>query len=326
MDPKRLAATLCALSAVVGVPASAAFAWPGFSASPRLQSTTSVPTVTVTILNRGTETDLGYKYGLRIRCSVDGVAVPTRPNFDGTFQLAANGKRAFGRDDFPTLTPAARCTVAVTDSNGAPVRYSTTLSARTDGSVPTPLPGQVTPDGYLSSAATADGQTITAEVSFSGDLAITQRVTGAPSSSSAIYETLVTCPDTGYSNSVSLGDGQLQILTGIPAGSVCSLVQNDAGSSSVHFEDNSGNPGDATVTITGTRADCWDLRNASADCRATVIVTNAFDNRFADPQTQTDEAPTTTTPNNEEAPATTAAPAVSPAPAIAVEAAPAFAG
>ena len=324
MRRRHLATTICALSAVVGLPATAALARSGGLPLSPFQASAGAPKVTVRVDSRGTETDPGFAYKLRVRCTTDGAPVAPATGFDGTFPLTAGETRSFGRDEFPSLALSSTCSFGMIDSNGAPITYATTLRARTDGSRPTPQPGLITTDGYVSAPAGADGQTVTVAVTFSGDLAIAQRVSGAPEGIVATYETRITCSDAGYSNTVALTDGQLQILTGIPAGSTCTVSQ--AGSGAARFEDNSGNPGDATVTITGTRSDCWDLRNVSAACRATVVVTNNYDNRFTDPDIETEEAPTTTAPNNQDAPATTAAPAVTPAPAFAVEAVPAFAG
>ena len=285
------------------------------------------PMVVVSVVVRGVEPVRSFQYRLRIRCFSGASEVASLVPFTGTFALAAKESRSFGRAEFPLLKISDSCTLAVIDSNGSPVSYSTTVSARTDGSVLIPRPGLITADGYAASPASADGQTVTVEVTYTGDLAIRQQVSGVVPGSNASFVTTVSCPGSGYSNDVTLADGQLQILTGIPAGTECRLSQPGSSAGTVRFEDNSGNPADATVTITGTRADCWDLRNASADCRASVVVTTAYDNRFTEPEQTTPDTPTTTTPDKQDSsPATTAAPAVTAAPAIAVEATPTFTG
>lgn len=205
-----------------------------------------------------------------------------------------------------------------------PVSYLTTVSARSDGSTPDPRPGAITPEGYASAPATADGQKITVAVTYTGDLAIVQRVEGLTGGDAPQFETTVNCKESGYVNTVVLSGGQTQILTGIISGSECRLSQESAGTNA-RFEDTSGNPGDAVVVITGTRADCWDLRNSSPSCRATVIVTNTNDGRSSRPADTREEAPTTTAPDQRDRPATTAAaavvaaPAATPAPAVAIQ-------
>jgi Domain of unknown function (DUF5979) len=325
MQRPRLATFVCALviSALGITPAFGVFVNSSVSAQ---SSPPGEPKVSVTLELRGTESTRDYAYVLRIRCvNPAGAAIDRARDFTGDFRLSAAEARAFGTAEFPTLTTDSSCTVSSTDSNGAPVSYATTARARTDGSRPDPRPGVISADGFTSAPAFASGEKVTVRISFTGDLAIVERVVGSPPASNARYDTTVACRNSGYVSAVSLADGQLQILTGIPAGSECVASQSGPAAGAVRFEDNSGNPGDATVTITGTRSDCWDLRNASPACRATLVVTNRSDNRFTETTSPADQTPSTTTPDQTQ-PAKTSAPAVSPAPAVAVEATPAFSG
>lgn len=114
-------------------------------------------------------------------------------------------------------------------------------------------------------------------------------------------------------------------------GRTCRVVETASAGASVRFDDNRGAPNDGIVTIGLTRAACFDLRTASPDCRATVVVTNDFG---ADPDPSatvpaaTTAAPTTTLPSTTvpDAPPATAAPAVTAAPATPVSFTPAFTG
>ncbi len=292
------------------------------------QSALVTPQVQVAIALTGTESQPGYMYLLRIRCSKDSGAVVARANeFSGDFTLTALLTRSFGASEFPTLALSDSCVLTSLDSNGASVSYQTTVEERVDRSRPDALPGRISSDGFVSAPASANGQTITLRVAYTGDLSITQRVVSQTKPDLVRYETRVNCKPSGYSTSVFLGNGQQEIITGIPAGSVCLLSQPGPGGSAARFDDNSGAPNDASVVIVGTRATCWDLRNTDSSCRAVVIVTTVSNGQVPDPPAP-DNPPPTTTPDQqrEESPATTSAPAVSAAPAVAVEAEPAFTG
>ncbi len=276
----------------------------------RAQAETAGPSISVSHLVRGVEPTANYAYRFELRC--------VRPNGSSVngalaFSLAGGVLRTFTAADVVGLTSQDSCWVRTVDNNGAETLYSSSVPTRADGSQPDPIPGVIGTGGFVSAATLADGRTISVVSTFGGDLSVTNRVEGAPNGSTATYELRVAC-DGGFSRSLLLGDGQQQILTGIPAGSRCQVTATRGGTSP-RFQDNSGPPNDGVVTIVATSAACWDLRYSAPECRAAVVVTNQFDAAVdvasqSVPPTTTQET-TTTLPNNQ-APATIAPVAAAP--------------
>jgi Domain of unknown function (DUF5979) len=270
-----------------------------------------VAAVSVSHVVRGVERTPGFAYRFELSC--------VRPN--GTlvgsvsFVLAGGGLRTFTAADVVGLSVADVCSVRTVDNNGAESVYSSSVPMRADGSQPDPVPGVVGSGGFVSAPTLADGRTISVVSTFGGDVAVVKRVEGAPAGSVAVYELRVAC-DGGFSRSLLLGDGQQQILTGIPAGVQCRVSESRGGGASPRFVDNSGVAGDGVVTVVATSSACWDLRNTSSECRAVVTVVNQFD-ASADvvgvssvpPTTQ---ETTTTVPADQQAPATVAPVAAAP--------------
>lgn len=307
------------------------------------------PTVSVRVAVVGIERAPGRSYPLEARCTrSDGTAVPPAPNLSLPapntslpapntslpatsavlpFALAASGTRIIGVPDFPTLTVADSCIVRAAGAEGAETTYRTTQTARADGSTPDPAPGVLESGGYHAAPARADGQAITVTQAFNGDVQVTARITGAVSTAATAPTVLAVelrC-GSGFLQSARLTDGQAQLFTGIPVGTVCRVADLQGGGA--RYADNSGDPNDGIVTVVATPASCWDLRVTGPECRVSIVVTLSAAPGPADADAPTTTSPTTTTsPSTTAVPATTAAPAVTPAPATPVEATPQFTG
>ncbi len=216
-----------------------------------------------------------------------------------------------------------QCTLQAVDVAAGSVEYATAQAVRADGSTPAALPGRVSARGFRSAPAGL-GQTITATLRFAGDLSVSLRsVDGAPSTGSVGLT--LRCRDNAVNETFRLRLGERRVRTGITAGTVCTLSADTPG---VRFDDTSGAPNDATVTVIETPSSCWDLRVADAGCRTAIVATVSMPATVdPDPTTVTTSPPTTTVPDNTQ-PATTAAPAPAPtpAPATAVVDEPAFTG
>lgn len=217
-----------------------------------------------------------------------------------------------------------QCTVQAVDIAAGSVDYSTTQADRLDGTKPTPLPGRVSARGFRSAPA-ALGQSITATLRFTGDLAVSLRSGdgGDGAGSEGSVGLSLRCRDSSVNETFRLRPGERRVRTGITAGTVCVLSADTPG---VRFDDTSGPPNDATVTVIETPASCWDLRVADSGCRTSIVATVSTSATLEpDPTTVTTSSPTTTLPDNNQ-PATTAAPAITPAPATAVIEEPVFTG
>jgi Domain of unknown function (DUF5979) len=259
----------------------------------------SAPTMTaVTVAHsiRGLEPTAQYTYRFDLSCvRVNGSAVG--PSL--LFSLAGGAQRTFSPTDVAGLSSTDLCTVRTIDNNGAETTYSSSVAARADGTQPDAIPGVIGPKGYVSAPTPADGRTVGIVSSFGGDLAITNRVEGAPAGNTLAYEMRIAC-DGGYNRSLLLRDGQQQILTGLPAGIVCRVSQSATARSSPRYQDNSGVAGDGIVTIVATTSACWDLRNLAPECRASVVVINQFvATGDTDPSTAPSQTTTTVDPNQQ---------------------------
>jgi hypothetical protein len=283
---------------------------------------------------RGIERSPDASYEMQISCtrSNGSDTVPARTGESLKFSLAKDASQTFDKRDFPTLASDDVCIARSLNSNGASTTYLSSMPERADGTRPDPQPGLLDGTGFQSAPTRANGQTITVINTFTGDLLVGLRIEGAPPAILTSQELFVRCDNSDFSRSLQLANGQSAIVIGIPTGSECRVSTPTAGGS-VRYEDNSGNPNDAVVTIPGTRPECWDLRNVAADCRAQLTAITAFDGRIDPLATPDSKEPTTTQPNNEQKPdpaqaqsANAAAPAVEPAPAVAVDATPLFTG
>ncbi len=219
--------------------------------------------------------------------------------------------------DLPGLSVTDRCTVS-SRVDGAQTEFLTTQPDRTDGSTPDPVGGLIDADGFHSAPALANGQTIAVTYRYTGDLLISKTVTGAPEFSIGTYQLQVSCSDNGFLQTLSLANSQTRLITGIPVGSTCQITEPST--PGARFEDNSGDPFDATVVIAATSAACWDLRNTAPSCRVTVTSTHSYGaaDQQIDSTVNTVPNSTTTTVVEDTNPAanqaaTTAAPAA-PAP------------
>ena len=300
------------------------------------------PTVSVRVAVVGVERAPGRSYPLEARCTrSDGTAVPPAPNLSLPapnsslpatsavlpFALAASATRIIGVTDFPTLTVTDSCIVRAAGAEGAETSYRTTQTARADGSTPDPAPGLLESGGYHAAPARANGQAITVTQAFNGDVQVTARITGGVSTAAtapAVLAVELRC-GSGFLQTARLADGQAQLFTGIPVGTVCRVADLQGGGA--RYADNSGDPNDGIVTVVATPASCWDLRVTGPECRVSIVVTLSAAPGPADANAPTTTSPTTTTsPSTTAVPATTAAPAVTPAPATPVEATPQFTG
>ncbi len=286
---------------------------------------------------RGTQRTDAFKYQYEMFCArTNGSAILTSENKEQFAVTVGKGETVtVGTKEFPNLTMQDACWIRMSAGDGSETTYKSSNGMRADGSVRDASPGLISSGGYRSAPALATGELITATHSYTGDLVVTNRVDGIPANGTAIVAVSIRCDNQGISRNLNLSDGDRELITGIPTGSSC-RVSTLAGRS--RTEDNSGSPSDGVVVITPIRSECLDLRNAAADCRATVFVTTSYEpaldpTRVADPNQSTTSAPTTTNPDDanrqndpaQAAPAT-AAPAVAPAPAVAVDATPVFTG
>jgi Domain of unknown function (DUF5979) len=276
------------------------------------QSNTPVVAITVVHTIRGAERTPQFAYRFELNCvrangtTVDPVVA---------FSIVGADRRTFTVADVPGLTATDVCSVRTIDNNGAESTYATTVPKRADGSQPEPIPGIITPRGYASAPAAADGRTISIVSTFGGDLTVTHRVVGAPSAGVPAAEIRVSC-DGGYARSVLLRDAQQQILTGIPAGSVC-RVTRPGGMIPARFDDNSGVPSDGVVTIVATSPTCWDLRNAAPECRAAVTIFSQYEAPVTDVASEpvsTTVQPTTTIDQSQQRNDPSVIPVAGPAP------------
>jgi hypothetical protein len=296
------------------------------------------PSIRIKAEVRGTQRTDGYKYQYEMFCArTNGSAVLTSENKEQFAVTVGKGETVtVGTKEFPNLTMEDACWIRVAAGDGSETTYKSSNGTRADGSVRDASPGLISGGGYRSAPALATGELITSTHSYSGDLVVTNRVEGIPANGTAIVAVSIRCDNQGISRTLNLSDGDRELITGIPTGSSC-RVSTLTGRS--RTEDNSGSPSDGVVVITPIRPECLDLRNAAADCRATVAVTTTYEpaldpSRVADPNESTTTAPTTTSPDDANrqnaqpavaAPAT-AAPAVAPSPAVAVDATPTFTG
>jgi hypothetical protein len=273
------------------------------------------PSIVVRHMVRGAQRTTGATYRFELRCERPGTSgAATALAQPVEFALSPGAERTFGPNDISGLQDTDRCSVSTLFNDGGETTYASSNPPRADGTRADDVPGVVGPTGYRSAWTPADGRSITAVTVFGGDLLLSKRIEGPTPIGSAVFEVRVLC-DGGYDRSVLLSDGQQQVLTGIPAGSVCRVTETRTGGATPRYADNSGSAGDATVTIIATTSACWDLRNQTPECRASVIITNVFtaQTETADQSNgpSTTAGPTTTNPDN--AAATTAAP-VAPAP------------
>ena len=316
--------------------AIAAVAWLGHGGSAASAADPPAgPSVSVRMAVVGIERAPGRSYPLEARCTrSDGTVVLPAPNtsLPATpailpFTLAATATRTLGVTDFPTLTAADSCIVRAAGAEGAETTYRTSQAARADGSTPDPAPGVLESGGYHAAPARANGQAVTVTQAFNGDVQITARITGAVNTAATAPSVLAVelrC-GSGFLQSARLTDGQAQLFTGIPVGTVCRVADLQGGGA--RYADNSGDPNDGIVTVVATPASCWDLRVTGPECRVSIAVTLSAAPGPTGGDAPTTTSPTTTTsPSTTAVPATTAAPAVTPAPATPVEATPQFTG
>jgi hypothetical protein len=272
------------------------------------------PGVVVRHVVHGTERTAGVAYRFELRCERPGASGSATPVGQPVeFTLTPNVERRFGTNEISGMQTSDRCSVSTVFNDGGETTYASSNPLRADGTRADDIPGIVGPNGYRSAWTPADGRSITAVTVFGGDLLLSKQIEGPAPIGSAVFEVRVLC-DGGYDRSVLLSDGQQQVLTGIPAGSICKVTETRTGGAAPRYADNSGSPGDGTVTIIATTSACWDLRNQTPECRAAVTITNVFtaqtDTADESNGPPTTTGPTTTNPDNT---ATTAAP-VAPAP------------
>ena len=293
-----------------------------------------MPSVRIKVEVRGVQRTDGFKYQYDMVCAhSSGAAVPAS---DGKEKLAVSVGRGetitVGLAEFPTLTLDDSCWIRASLSDGSEASYKTTNGTRADGTARDSSPGMIASGSFRSASAQASGELITVTHSYNGDLVVTSRIEGIPVGGRAVVPISIRCDNQGISRTLNLGDGDRELITGIPTGSSC-RVSTLAGRSVV--QDNSGAPNDGIVVISAIRPECLDLRNASPDCRATVAINTAYEpalnlNRETDTTESTTSTTTTTNPddqqNRERAAPATAAPAVAPSPAVAVDATPTFTG
>jgi hypothetical protein len=257
------------------------------------------PGITVRHLVRGAERSAGAAYRFE-RPASSGNATPVGQPVE--FTLVRNAERTFGSAEINGLQTSDRCSVSTLFNDGSETTYTSSNPLRADGTRADDTPGVIGPTGYRSAWTMADGRAITAVTVFGGDLLLAKRIEGPTPTGSNTFEIRVLC-DGGYDRSVLLSDGQQQVLTGIPAGSVCRVTETRTGGATPRYADNSGSAGEATVTIIATTSACWDLRNQTPECRAAVTITNVF---TAQTDTaQTDRAESSDGPSTTAGPTTT---------------------
>lgn len=261
-----------------------------------------------------------------VRCRADGTESSVTPDGEVLLRVGTPAKLDEVLLRARSTAPAGvdvQCTLQAVDVAAGSVDYSTTQAVRADGLVPAALPGRVSAGGFRSTPA-AVGQTITATLRFTGDLSVSVRSVDGASSEGSVGLSL-RCRDSAVNETFRLRPGERRVRTGITAGTVCTLSADVPGA---RFDDTSGAPNDATVTVIETPSSCWDLRVADAGCRTAIVATVSTSAVVEpDPTTATTSPPTTTVPDKGQ-PATTAAPAPAPtpAPAAAVVDEPAFTG
>jgi hypothetical protein len=260
-----------------------------------------------------------------VRCAPDGPESPVTT--DGEVLLRVGAPTTFddvlARARAVSADRAVTCSMQAVDVASGSVEYLTTQAPGVDGVRPAALPGRVSSSGFRSSPA-AVGQSITATLRFTGDLSVAVRSTD-PSASAGSVGLSLRCRETAVNETFRLRPGERRVRTGITVGTICTL---SADVTSVRFDDTSGAPNDATVTVIETPSSCWDLRVTDVGCRTTIVATvSAVTPDQPDAATVTTSPPTTTPPDNNQTATTAApAPAPTPAPAAAVVAEPAFTG
>ncbi len=302
------------------------------------------PSLTIRNVVRGTERTPEFSYQFDVVCThnIESLSPVVR------ITLPRNQAKTLTKAEIPNLSVEDTCRVKAVDNNGAETSYLSSQPDRTDGTRQSLLPGLLDVTGFRSAPTRANGQTITVTNTFSGDLILALRVEGTPPSTLSSQEMFLVCEKAGISRSFSLANGEREVVTGIPAGSECQASVQSASGASVRYEDTSGNPNDAIVTIIGTRSECLDLRVASPDCRAQIIAITSFNERF-DATKQNDNTSTSTSASTSSTTSTTiaknedqnqnpqskqksqadaplAAPAVEAAPAIPLSGNPTFTG
>jgi Domain of unknown function (DUF5979) len=254
-----------------------------------------------------------------------------------SIKLKGGASTSLGLNELPNLTPNSLCVVTETDSQGAALAYSSTVTLA-DGTAGTPLSGE-TVNGVFSSKLTAMNETVTVTNSFYGDLVISKVVTGDPKTNIATYEISVACDKGGPKDTFLLKDRQSKFYANIAAGTNCLITETKSDGATASYKDNSGdnttdgrvtikrrplggcaaNPivtGAATVAIPGGPAPTFSF----TECFANVIITNDYNPAPAPAAVPAPAAaPATAAP-------ATAAPAVVAAPATPQVSTPSFTG
>jgi hypothetical protein len=266
--------------------------------SPTFLQTTAPGSLIISAQVIGSELAATTSFEMSVTCS-------NSPTKAVTVSVPRGDKKTVGVTEFPGLTNQDRCSVMATGIEGAQTSYATSQPARSDGSVPDPLPGALEAGSFRSALAPADGRLVAVTYSFVGDLQVSAKVAGAPAGSTSSSTITVRCSNSGFVSSSRISNGQTRLFTNIPAGSICKVATDQT--NGVSFQDNSDDPRDGIVLVNATPARCWDLRTSTADCRATVIVNSTY-NSAEDISAQTVNTQPTTTEPSTSVP-TTAAPA-----------------
>jgi hypothetical protein len=261
-----------------------------------------------------------------VRCAAEGSESSVTTDADVVLRVGSPTKLddVLGRARAASPDRKVTCSLQTVDVAAGSVEYLTTQPIGADGVRPAALPGRVSSTGFRSTPASA-GQSITASLRFTGDLSIAARSADASSSGGSVGLSL-RCRDSAVNETFRLRAGERRVRTGITAGTICTLSADVTG---VRFDDTSGTPNDATVTVIETPSSCWDLRVADAGCRTSITATfSSAVTDQPDPATPTTTPPTTTPPDNTQPARAEAAPAPAPtpAPAPAVVDEPAFTG
>jgi hypothetical protein len=293
----------------------------------------SEPLVVVSVVTRGKAGNAGSAndYAVDVRCSTTaGVRIMTAGGGESlSIPMKSGESRRISTADFPTLTFADTCVAASTGA-GTDVFYRTTstpTSTATNAAATEPSPGMISGGRYQSAPAQTNGRTIEVLHAYTGDFLLTNTVSGPTNGIEPVFTFSIRC-DGDASRFAALGNGQTRLITGVTSGLTCRIEQVSGGTP--RFDDNSGDPTDGVVVIGFATPACWDLRTATPQCRSVVNVTNlASAGVEAEKPSGVDETTTTTTSDQNPAPAapaTTAAPAVAASPAAPVEATPNFTG
>jgi Domain of unknown function (DUF5979) len=222
---------------------------------------------------------------IELSCTIAG----SRSFVTQQFLVSPGRPMVVGPAEFPGLTTADLCR-ARASLDGAQTSFLSTQPALRDGTSAPSLGGNIATVNatttYGSALAQANGQTITVTHAVVGDLLVTKVVDGAPQdtpgAASLRYSLDVVCSfgpansDSSYLT-VDLYPSESRLITGLLVGSLCTVTE--PATPGVRFSDSSEIPTDGIVMVTPSPARCWDLRQADATCRSSVIAMHTYGDR-----------------------------------------------